>query len=60
MNITYFKQYPRHTLVADTIIIPDEFTEGAVLYAVGKGLVRKKMSPMEGWGAAQKAADRIS
>jgi hypothetical protein len=42
---------PRYTSTADVIIIPDEFTDPAVNYAIAKGLARLRDSPVEHYQA---------
>lgn len=55
----YYQQYPRHTLVGDTVLVPDEFTEAAILYGLAKGLFKERESPVEALQAFEAAMGAI-
>jgi hypothetical protein len=43
--LDYYQVMPRYTLMEDLILIPDEFCEPPVHYAVAKGLARFRDDP---------------
>ena len=58
-DLNYYKVMPRHTALADTVIIADEFCTPAVHFGIAQSLLRARESPIEMFQAAKDGVEAI-